>query len=221
MAGSVAEERIRKLAVASMRRRWPEARIVHELQLEQGGIRIDLAAVSPDFLALAEIKSERDVLKRLPAQVRRSIAVADEVWIVVAEKHAQAVADMRSSYATGEDEAARSKRWEVAEALRGARVLVERPHGALEMDTWSMRERPNTPDPRRRFDLLWRDEMASALGRHFGGAAIPSAKLTRSAMTALAIEHMTGRELRRAVCAQLRDRSFPRADVRASLAEQG
>lgn len=91
MAGSAAEERIREKAVAAMRRRWPSARIVHELQLEQGGIRIDLAAVSEDFLALAEIKSERDVLKRLPAQISRAMAVADEVWIVIAAKHEKGI----------------------------------------------------------------------------------------------------------------------------------
>lgn len=215
MAGSAAEERIRVKAEAAMRRRWPGARIVHELQLEQGGIRIDLAAIGEDFLALAEIKSERDVLKRLRSQIGRAMDVADEVWIVVAEKHEAAIAEIRRSYGEPHTEAEATRR-----AIQGARTMVERLglDGGLHLDTWSMRDRPNTPDPRCRFDLLWRDEMASALGRHFGGAAIAvSSKMTRSYMTGLAIEHMTGRELRRAVCAQLRDRTFPRADPRASL----
>jgi hypothetical protein len=216
MAGSAAEERIRAKAEAAMRRRWPGARIIHELQLEQGGIRIDLAAVTEDTIALAEIKSERDVLKRLPAQISRAMACADEVWIVVAAKHEKAIHDIRMSRGDDYGRAEDARR-----AISGARTMVERLDldGGLHADSWSMSNRPNTPDPRRRFDLLWRDEMASALGRHFGGAAIPGGKLTRSAMTALAVEHMTGRELRRAVCAQLRDRTFPRADVRASLAE--
>lgn len=216
MAGSVAEERIRAKAVEAMRRRWPSARIVHELQLEQGGIRIDLAAISDDFLAVAEIKSERDVLKRLPSQIRRAIAVADEVWICIAAKHEAALSEIRSSYGAAGSEAEDARR-----AIQGARVMVERLDldGGLHVDSWSMRNRPNTPDPRRRFDLLWRDEQASALARHFGGMVGSAGKLTRDYMTAQAIEHMTGRELRRAVCAQLRDRTFPRADVRASLAE--
>lgn len=197
-----------------MRRRWPDARIVHELQLEQSGIRIDLAAIGEDFLAVAEIKSERDVLKRLASQVERAVAVADEVWIVCAAKHKAAIDDARSWSA---DEAASAR------SLRKARLLVERLDldGGVHMDPFShaMSKRPpHIADPRCRFDLLWSGEMRSALGRHFGGATLGvSSKLTRSAMTALAVEHMTGRELRRAVCAQLRDRVFPRADERASL----
>lgn len=218
MAGSVAEERIRAKAEASLRRRWPSARIVHELQLEQGGIRIDLAAIGEDFLAVVEIKSERDVLKRLGSQVERAVAVADEVWIVAAEKHEPGVEALRR-WTTGESDRS------TARALREARVLYERPSagGELVLDSWSYglsKRPPHIVDPRCRFDLLWRDEMASALGRHFGGASISTGKLTRGAMIALAVEHMSGRELRRAVCAQLRDRGFPRADERASLAVQ-
>lgn len=210
MAGSVAEERIRAKAEAAMRRRWPGARIIHELQLEQGGIRIDLAAVTEETINLVEIKSERDVLKRLTAQIGRAVEVADEVWIVAAEKHRRPIHELRCKYDDGG----------AHRALGRARVLIERLDldGELHSDAeaWGS---DHGPDPRARFDLLWRGEQASALGRHFGGASVPSGKMTRARMTALAVEHMTGRELRRAVCAQLRDRTFPRADPRASIAE--
>lgn len=206
MAGSEAEERIRAKAEAAMRRRWPEARIVHELMLEQGGIRIDLAAIGEDFLGVCEVKSERDVLKRLPAQVARSLQVADETWIAIAAKHEAKIDEMRRDYTT-------------PDRLRGGRVLIEESPASIGLTwhKWNALPRPHTPDPRARFDLLWADEMRSALGRHFGGATISSGKLTRPKMVELAVEHMTGRELRRAVCAQLRDRGFPRADPRASL----
>jgi hypothetical protein len=88
MAGSEAEERIRAKVEAEFRRRWPDARIVHELVLNQGGVRIDLAAITEDALIVAEIKSERDVLKRLAGQVKASLRVAQGVWVVVADKHA-------------------------------------------------------------------------------------------------------------------------------------
>jgi hypothetical protein len=91
LTGSASEERIRAKVEAAMRRRWPSARIVHELQLEQGGVRIDLAAVTTDHLAVAEVKSERDVLKRTKRQITCALERADEVWFVFAEKHAEAV----------------------------------------------------------------------------------------------------------------------------------
>jgi hypothetical protein len=88
MAGSEAEERIRAKVEAEFRRRWPDARIVHELVLNQGGVRIDLAAITEDALIVAEIKSERDTLTRLAGQVKASLRVAQCVWVVVADKHA-------------------------------------------------------------------------------------------------------------------------------------
>ncbi len=63
MAGSVAEERIRAKVEAAFRRRWPEARIIHELVLDQGGVRIDLAAVmaegAENALSLASLEYRR------------------------------------------------------------------------------------------------------------------------------------------------------------------
>ena len=219
MAGSVAEERLREKAVAALRERWPAARIIHELQLEQGGIRIDLAAVTEDFIALVEIKSERDVLKRLPSQISRAMAVADEVRIVTVAKHLKGVTDIRSYRCDDGDD------WrdaaEAARAIRGAVVMVERDDlgGILRQEESRWRKSVhNTPDPRARWDLLWAGEMRSAIGRHFGGAELRSNKMPRDGMMAVAVEHMTGRELRRAVCAQLRNRTFPRADPVASLA---
>lgn len=86
---SEAEERIRLKAEAALRAEWPSARIIHELVLQQGGVRIDLAAVTPDRLIVVEIKSERDVLTRLERQIKAARAVADGVLVVVAEKHVE------------------------------------------------------------------------------------------------------------------------------------
>lgn len=205
MAGSEAEERIRDQTVALMRRRWPEARIVHELVLVQGGVRIDLAAVTPDFLALAEIKSEKDVLKRMARQLRTAVRCADEVWLVLAERHEAAVREVRLGW---QDESLE----EVRRALSRCRVLVERSEPAgLHFDSWSSAPSHNSAlDTRARFDLLWAPEMHSVL-REFWN--VPAMKpMTRPAMTRVAIENMTGREIRRAVCARLRARSFARAD---------
>lgn len=189
MTGSEAEERLRATAEAAMRLARPKARIVHELQLQQGGVRIDLAAIDEDFLLVAEIKSERDTLARLRRQVERSLRCADEVWAVVALKHA-----------------------ENAGTAFGARLFVEQTDGTLFDKAWRWR-RPSWPDPRARVEMLWAGELRDALSRHFGDAPLPGlSRLTRDAMKRLLVEHMTGREIRRAVCAALRARRFPRCD---------
>lgn len=229
MAGSEAEERLRAKTEAAMRKRWPDARIVHELMLQQGGVRIDLAAVGPDFLAVAEIKSERDVLKRLADQVKRSVQVADEVWVCFAEKHAEAFRSRLLPYyvygppqprkppLTGEWRESKPNPDRIADLSR-CHLFSEQDGG---LAAWPDGHSGYLVDGRARFDLLWADEMRVALSRHFGGAALPgvSSKLTRGFMQRTAVEHMSGREIRRAVCAALRERHFPRADPPASMQE--
>lgn len=84
---SAAEERIRVKAEAMLRSAFPDARLVHELVLKQGGCRIDLAAITPDRLICVEVKSERDVLDRLPDQVEAMRRVCDAWCIATAAKH--------------------------------------------------------------------------------------------------------------------------------------
>lgn len=95
MTGSIAEEALRAKVEAMMRQRWPGGRIVHELQCGQMERRLDLACITPDRLVLAEIKSERDTLKRAVAQITKAAAVADEVWLCVAARHEAAAAELR------------------------------------------------------------------------------------------------------------------------------
>lgn len=84
---SEAEERIRAKAEAALREAFSDARIIHELVIRRGGCRIDLAAVTPTRLVVAEVKSERDVLDRLKRQVEQAREVCDGLVVVVAEKH--------------------------------------------------------------------------------------------------------------------------------------
>lgn len=220
---SADEERIRIKAEAMMRRRWPGARIIHELQLEQGGVRIDMAAAGEDILAVAEIKSKKDVLKRMVRQLARSRAVASEVWLCVAPKHEAEIGKLRR-YWEAEPGLPRDHLEDRAQVMSGVRVFVERdedPGAELFPDSHSLATAPILYDPRALAEMLWAGEMRSALGRHFGGAMLPGSNsgLTRDAMKRLLLEHMTGRELRRAVLEQLRNRPFPRADAPASAQE--
>ncbi|MBU0801677.1 MAG: hypothetical protein KKA05_11845 [Alphaproteobacteria bacterium] len=196
---------------AQMRVWWPKGRIIHELVLQQGGVRLDVACVTEDHICVAEIKSSKDVLKRLENQVKRAVEVADEVWVCFALKHAFTVKEMVDrSYRDTESWDEYRRRTENGWQLSRSTLFLETV-GGLSLE--GRRHDKLLVDPRIRFDLLWADEMRSALSRHFGGASTSRwKKLDRHSMAKLAVEHMTGAELRRAVCAQLRNRPFPRAD---------
>jgi hypothetical protein len=192
MVGSVAEERIRAKAEAMLRRRFPEARIIHELVLQQGGCRIDLAAVTPDLLALVEIKSERDVLSRLPDQIEAALRVGDLFAVCVAEK---VRAKIRCSWESGEG----------VKVPWGVPVMVETDEGFAadyhDRDFTNLKP-ARLCNPADRLEMLWAAELMRISGT----------KYPRQRAKHLICETMTGREIRRAVCRELRLRSFPRAD---------
>lgn len=81
---SAEELAMRAHVVAWGRARWPGARVFHEL--EAGGRRIDLAFILPNDLVGIEIKSSRDTLDRLDAQLRAFGGVFPELWLAMAPK---------------------------------------------------------------------------------------------------------------------------------------
>lgn len=185
MSGSVAEERIRAKVEAALRREFPAARIVHELNMSQGGIRLDLAAVRTDGLTLVEIKSERDVLKRLRDQVAAARCVTGDVRVYVAEKHRAALvnagrrdladANGKTIYDVVEKDGRQS--WHtrpnpayIAE-LSHVRVMVETEAGFSDLDAyqgvhWLRTVMGHSADPRAQLEMLWADELRSLLARH-------------------------------------------------------
>jgi len=215
MAGSIAEERIRAKVEAAFRRRWPEARIIHELVLDQGGVRIDLAAVTADRLYVAEIKSERDVLKRLATQVEVATQVAQEVWVVVGEKHVERVKALKDYHRcvprvppfVRKDGSVLD-----TQLVRNDERIVPLGwcHLKAEGEGDELRWIDAQPRSERRFspsamlDMLHRSELA--------WLTKSGSRATREFMIRLAIEELSGGEVRRGVCAMLLTRSFPRAD---------
>lgn len=190
MAGSEAEERIRAKAEAALREEWPDARIIHELMLQQGGCRIDLAAVTRDRIIAVEIKSERDTLDRLKEQARQAELVADYFTAVVAEKHY-------------------NDAWQRhhVSILAVCKEDDARPHFARSR-RFVMEATCNAPA---RLQMLWAEELRRL--------AETGARASRSYSIRLASETLTGAEVRRRVCAMLRARSFPRADPAIALPE--
>ncbi|MBO9624189.1 MAG: hypothetical protein J7500_15885 [Sphingomonas sp.] len=205
MAGSAAEREIRDYAAGRLRQMLPEARIIHELVV--GGCRADLAAVEPERVTLVEIKSERDTLKRLPEQVRQFGRAAHQVVVVAHERWWDT-----KPYDNGSPRFAPSDELQDGAAGHGIwaypEVAEHKPYGAWNMPRhWSARPEPHAA---RLLELCWRAELLAECHRH----RIPAtARSTRTTMIRDMAWLMTGREIVRAVCRQLRQREFPEADA--------
>lgn len=206
MAGSEAEERIRAKVEAAMRRQYPDARIVHELVLDQGGVRIDLAAITTDQLVVAEIKSERDTLKRLAEQVSVATEAAQQVWVIIADRLWPKF-ELRTKAWIKVTDGEREGCWrlepnpEYIPRLKDCRVYREAEAGLEFAEGFPQLAAPRL-DPRGMLNMLWAAELQY----------ISQSKLPRQPAIDLCVEAMTGKEIRRAVCAAIRSRKFPRAD---------
>lgn len=180
---SDAEEALRVAVEAWMRQRWPAARIVHELNLAGGAQRIDLCSVGDEELRMVEIKSAKDVLTRLVAQVKCARDCAQEVWVAIDAKHLAK-----------------------HEALEAERDMNWWPIGLLIFRDGEIHERRQAqnrqPDPREVVQLLWSDEMRSHL---ISGN-------NQATMIRRAVDEYGLRHIMRGVCKALKARPFPRAD---------
>lgn len=84
---SGAEAEIRDAVVARIREQRPNARIIHEINVSTyGPNRIDVLAVDAAEIIAVEIKSEKDKLDRLPAQINGMMGVAHHVVAALHEK---------------------------------------------------------------------------------------------------------------------------------------
>jgi hypothetical protein len=75
---------MRSAVTAWGRARWPDVRVLHELVL--GRRRVDLLFVAPNDLVGVEIKSSADRLDRLEDQFREYSFYIPEVWVAIAPK---------------------------------------------------------------------------------------------------------------------------------------
>lgn len=207
MGGSTAEREIRDYAANRLREMKPGARIVHELVV--GGCRADLAAIEPERITLVEIKSERDTLKRLPEQVRQFARASHEVIVVAHEKWFDT-----TPYTNGlprfvpSDDLRNGCSTEIVETWAYPEVADRTMYGAWRLCPWT-HERYQ-PHAARLLELCWRAELLEEAFQHriAAGSRATVAYLIRE-MAWL----MSGKEIARAVCRQLRQRQFPEADA--------
>ncbi len=193
---------IRTATVARIRELLPQARVIHELNVEQGTVRADLAAVTADKLYLFELKSRRDTLSRLPQQLRHFhpvchglIVVADEKWCGAATKAGYPNCD---ASAVIQFHASKAALWQWPE-----------PEGRYRRE-WSLPISETVPWPHRMLRLLWTEELRIAAGqlRISADRRSPGYKLAK-----LIAAQATGADIEKAVCRALRARPFAEADA--------
>jgi hypothetical protein len=199
---SAAERTMRDAVVPALREICPGSRIVHELNVDHGQCRVDIAAIQERALIFVEIKSGRDTLTRLPKQVELFERCCHQLIIVMDGKFfGPRYADQIKAigeYHTGRswwswprpdpDSPPYSRgKWH----LRGALHLGVEPHAA------------------RLLELLWRGELADECARHRIAAG---SRTTRWDMIRDMAWLMTGQEIAKAVCRQLRKRPMAEGD---------
>lgn len=122
----------------------PDTRIIHELGLMKGSVRVDVAVVN-GWLMGFEIKSDQDTLARLPNQEAGYSKVFDFVTLVGSEKFSEKMASLVPNW------------W----GLKVAKGTLE---GVILSDAREPTRNPNV-DPSSVVQLLWKDETLALLER--------------------------------------------------------
>lgn len=212
---SADEEEIRQAVVARLRALMPAARIVHELNVAgHGSNRIDVAAIGQKAIVAVEIKSRKDTLKRLDDQWAAFSACCHLVLVSAHEKH---FVEHREDYWRADVpselrlNAPGFSRWERRNSVwRFPRPECE-PHRYEKPWTFCpVKDVQRQPKAAAMLAMLWASELRSECGRH---RLACDARRTIPVMITDMVWNMTGREICEAVCRQLRQRAFVRADA--------
>lgn len=196
---SQSERDIRAAVVCRARDLFPSARIIHELNVEHGQCRADLAAVTETELILFEIKSARDTLSRLANQLRNFHPVCHHVVVAAHER-----------WCTG----SKYPNCDIEPIMRHAGVghlwRYPEPEQKWGARAWHAPRASSRPWPHRMLRLLWTEELQSLAGQHHISNArrAPGYKLADQLALML-----PGADIERAVCAALRARPFAEADA--------
>ena len=189
---SAAEREMRDALVAWFHTNEPKARVVHELNVAgQGSNRADLGIIFPDTLFLVEIKSKKDSLKRLKDQFDAFTKCSHGVIIAAHECHFD-----------GNDlKGCDWMRW-------SHKDHIWRYPGA---DKWDLHRYKAYAEPHAVMflEMLWAEELSAEIVRHGLMAGGPQRWQMIHALTL----GLTGKQIREAVCRQLRQRTFAEADA--------
>lgn len=172
------------------RSRWPDARVVHELVMDRGKVRCDMAFIGPRHLVSIEIKSGYDVAERLMNQVTMFRLATPETWIVVDHKHLR---DTRMiAYLLPSIGIAVAERSRPRDVQSPFRITVEQEHS------------PFVAQPEAMLHLLWTTELRDEAVRF----RLPFGKRdTHAKLVKNLLARLTAAEQIEAVCRQLRARN--------------
>jgi hypothetical protein len=214
---SPAEAEIRKAVVAALRTARPAARIIHEINVKQGGCRIDVIAVGLEEIIAVEIKSERDKLDRLPDQMaemksvaHHSIVALHEKFLVEQETNPHAAHYERDGAYYLKTLPSDPVRLNYGDAwvypLRTRSLSGKHDY----LGSWGLPVQHHmTTLPESALDMLWRDELAALCAAQ---RLSTSRRATRSSMMRDLRWMCSGKELTRGICAALRARDCIEAD---------
>lgn len=200
---------MRDLVVPELRKRYPSARIIHELPLRYSSNRIDLAAVTEAEIVSVEIKSSVDVADRLEAQLRAFLPVSSRLIVALAPKWNEKLPYEVSEHVVGGVKVTtHSPRYTPVQAILNRLSLPHREVWTVSaeagtIDVTDSSYRSNLPWLAQMLHMLHVEELADIAGRHrcWQGKRPVHLDLVRTCS-----DLMTGREIIRAVCAALRAR---------------
>lgn len=202
---SPAEAEIRDAVVARVRQHRPDARIIHEINACDFGNRIDVLAVDRAEIIAIEVKSAKDKLDRLPAQIKAMNGAAHHV---IAALHEKFLVPARWAHRVpGSVEPPSEAKGATVWAFPEAGAEVGRAYGCA---AWEMpRLAINAALPQGALRILWRDELYALCGQL---RIDVGRRATMPEMSKALRWHCTGAELTRGICAALRARRCVEAD---------
>ena len=198
---------MRALLVPEMRKRWPGARIIHELPLRYSEKRIDLAAITETEIISVEIKSSRDTLDRLHGQVRGFVPVSDLIVVALAPGH---WTKEEMVWEEGPRGRVGSIRYCDADRILqefGYSIgvwLADTENGRVQVERDAYDNKPGLWSAQL-LDLLHVAELINVASAH--RVAVGKKRPDHRTLVRACHDVMSGREVKRAVCAALRARS--------------
>lgn len=215
---SAAEGEIREAVVKRLREMRPGARIIHEINASHFGNRIDVLAVDRAEMIAVEIKSEKDKLDRLPAQIEAmngvanySIAALHEKFLVEQKTNQWAAhREQDGVYYLSHPPKVASGANEIWVYPERWRAMLSAPEGWDHISTWDgFPRRECQPLPDAAIHMLWRDELYELCGR----LRLSVGKRARMPEMLRDLRWLcTGKELTLGICAALRARDCIEAD---------
>lgn len=203
---SDAEAEIREPVAARLREIIPGCRIIHEINATGFGNRIDVLAVGEDRIAAVEIKSAKDKLDRLPAQIEAMRGVTTNVFAALHEKF---IDDLCGS-AMPPAAARHATVWVYPRTERKGHVDC-----GVDWNGFDRWKKPVRNLPATAINILWREEL-HAICDCLGVRGISRLDM-RQAIDEIRWR-MTGEQITKAICRALRMRECVEADPPAVAA---